>query len=71
MEERNIAFETIEELLEFLNEKSKYYVVRNREYACEYTKEERTQAKAIYEFINELNTFITDTYLKKVKGVFR
>lgn len=66
-EQRNIAFETINETLSFLEKETWKYASRKSDYAYEYTKAEREQAKAIYEYIQVIHNFITDTYLKKAK----
>lgn len=66
-QERNISFETINETLAFLEKELWKYASRKSDYAYEYSKEERTQAKVIYDYIQVIYNFISDTYLNKAK----
>ena len=66
-EQRNIALETINETLKFLDKKSQEYYIRKLSYSGEYNAQEKSKAGAICEFIEEINKFITDTYFEKTK----
>ena len=57
------AFEVLNKLLKHLEQRKWHYAIRKREYAWEYSKEEREQAKAVYDFIDEIEKFIFDNYL--------
>ena len=57
------AFRTLIELLKHLERRKWHYAIRKSEYAWEYTKTEREQAKAVYDFIDEIEKFIFDNYL--------